>query len=764
MPTKLVTSPGRRNPFRPSFILALPCLLAAIVPAQAQSDETADQTVKLQPFQVAADTDSNGYHVTSASTATRTNTALIDIPQTVDIVTSQFWRDTDATTFDESFKYVGNAYVRNRNAGAGDQINLRGFQTASSIAVDGVLVGTQSYKRDLTGYDRLEIVKGPPSAVQGRAGGTGFFNYILKKPELSGNFANFKYTTGTDQFSDSFNRLDFDGNYVVDQKHTLAVRVAGAWQRSDEYIKFTNSSIMALYPSVRWKPTNRTEVVWTTEALKDLTPSRDEGHGFADYPYTLRILFPQFKTPNDPITALHLPYNFSIIGPGANAYEKVLSSTLFVTQQIDDHISYRQVLNVRNNSLNTQSFTAENNSVTVIASGYTAQRTENDNITVQGDLIANYRWKFLNSSTLLGYNYRDSSTVSDTYAGVPAAPFNTINIVALAATGDSPSYFNGRTVNATRSVYTIVRPYNFGAYAEEDLGFFKDRLILNGSLRRDHDHTETDNKITNLQTAASNTQLTSYRFGLTVKLTHQLAAYAVESLQNDPASTINKYNGLLAGDPRLNEYLTVSPSTKLYEYGLKGELFGGRMSFAADHWEITRTGSTVNLLANGVSQGQNVSFGTQTVLQGASSHGFEFSTYGDITDRFSVIFNYTRMMTGQQNSADPAHPGNRVPLQYAPIWNYNFFGKYVVWKAPTMDAYLKAGLSGIGPFTAQATLSTGATLIYIPQSQKNIDAGGGFHWRNYNVDMMVTNIANDPYLVTRDQPPRTFRFSFSAHY
>ena len=57
---------------------------------------------------------------------------LIDIPQTVDIVTSQFWQDNDATTFDQSIKYIGNAYVRNRNAGGGDQINLRGFQTASS--------------------------------------------------------------------------------------------------------------------------------------------------------------------------------------------------------------------------------------------------------------------------------------------------------------------------------------------------------------------------------------------------------------------------------------------------------------------------------------------------------------------------------------------------------------------------------------------------------------------------------------------------------
>jgi outer membrane receptor for monomeric catechols len=756
---------GLRKFSRTRLALTLGCALTSAGGAYAQTpapDSSSDEPLKLSPFAVEAQQESNGYKVSSSSTATRTNTALIDIPQTVDIVTSQFWKDNDATTFDQSFKYVGNVYVRNRNAGGGDQVNLRGFQTASSIAVDGVLVGAQPYKRDLVGYDRLEIVKGPPSAVQGRAGGTGLLNYILKKPELTHNFADFKYTTGTDEFSDTYNRVEFDGNYVADARHTLAARVTGAWQHSDEYIKFTHASVEAIYPSIRWRPTERTEIVWATEALHDLTPSRDEGHGFADYPYQLRQLFPQFH--GDAISQLHLPYNFSGIGPGANAYEKVLSSTLFVTQQLNSHMSYRQVLNVRNNSINTQSFTAENNSVTVINAGYTAQQAEYDNITVQGDLIGSYRWKFLNSSTLLGYNYRDSITTNSTFAGVPAAPFNTVDLVALAAAGDSGNFFNGRTVNASRSVYTVARPYNFGAYVEEDLGLWNDRLILNGSVRRDHDHSETDNLNTGKENASTDSQLTSYRFGLTYKITPQFALYAVESLQNDPSSTIPLFNGLLAGDPRNNQFLTVTPSTKLYEYGVKGEVLNGRLSFAADHWEILRTGSIVNLLQTGVSQGQNVSFGQQTVLQGATSHGFEFSAYGSLSDRLSLIANYTRMMTGQQNPADPAHPGDRIALQYAPIWNYNVFAKYVLWQAGSQSLYLKGGVSGLGPFWAQATLATGAKLIYIPQSQKNLDAGAGYRWRNYNVDLMVTNLDNDPYLVTRDQPPRTYRVSIGAHF
>ena len=766
MRTNTTLVSGLRKLLRSRLTVALPALLAAY-PLHAQdatvTSASSDEPVKLSPFAVDADQQNNGYHVSSSSTATRTNTALIDIPQTVDIVTSQFWKDNDATTFDESFKYVGNVYVRNRNAGGGDQVNMRGFQTASSIAVDGVLVGAQPYKRDLVGYDRLEIVKGPPSAVQGRAGGTGLLNYILKKPELTQDFVDVRYMTGTDEFHDSFNRIEFDANYVADANHTLAGRVAGSWQRSDEYIKFTHSSILSVYPSIRWKPTQNTEVVWVTEGLHDLTPSRDEGHGFADYPYKLRQLFPQFH--NDAISQLNLPYNFSITGPGSNAYEKVLSSTLFVTQTFNEHLSYRQVVNVRNNSINTQSFTAENNSVTSIIAGYTANRTEYDNITVQGDLIGTYKWtKWVSSSTLVGYNYRDSVTTSDTYAGVPTAPYNVANIVAIAAANDDVSFWNARTVNAARTAYNVARPYNFGAYGEEDLGIWNDRIILNGSVRRDHDHTETDNLVTGLQNSAADTQLTSYRFGVTGKLTNNLALYAVESLQNDPQATYMQYNGLLAGDPRNNQFFTVSPSEKLYEYGIKGELLNGRVSFSADHWELGKTGAIVNLLQQGVSQGQAVSYGIQTVLQGASSHGYEFSAYGDITDRLSVIANYTRMYTGQQNTADPGHPGDRIPLQYAPIWDVNIFAKYVVWQLKDQQIYLKSGVQAIGPYLAQATLASGATLIYVPQSQHSVDCGGGYRWRNYNVDLMVTNVGDDPFLVTRDQAPRTYRVTIGAHF
>ena len=130
--------------------LALLSLCAAAYAADlsAQTAPAVDLSdpVKLTPFAVTAEK-SAGYKVSSASTATRTNTAIIDIPQSVDIVTKEFWSDIGATTFDQSFKYLANVFVRNRYAGNGDNVSLRGFETAGSISVDGVRMGNKR-KRD----------------------------------------------------------------------------------------------------------------------------------------------------------------------------------------------------------------------------------------------------------------------------------------------------------------------------------------------------------------------------------------------------------------------------------------------------------------------------------------------------------------------------------------------------------------------------------------------------------------------------------------
>ncbi len=750
------------------LVIAPFCAGALATPLVAQTTPAAEsaETIKLTPFAVTAEK-SSGYKVSSASAATRTNTAIIDIPQTVDIVTKEFWDDIGATTFDQSFKYVANVYVRNRNAGSGDGISLRGFEIfGGSMSVDGVRMGNN--KRDLVGYERLEVVKGPPSAVQGRAGGTGLLNYILKKPEIGLNSVGVKYALGFDEYDAVTNRAEFDANYSLKGSTKLAARVAGSLQDGDDYIQFQKTKNYALYPSFKWEISPKTDLVLAAELLDFNTPSREEGHGFAVYPEKMRRLIPRFNDPADPITALGLPYNFNISGPGNEEKTKVSNATLFLTHQINDWLYFRQVGHMRYFSNNTFAFTGEDNTRTTVNSQKTGSIGWRRGSTAQGDLVAKYSLRdWLTGTTMVGYSYDDGANENSNFSGIPSAPFNTLSMVAIKASGYSASYYNGRVVpTLARTAYTENDSYSYGQFIQQDVGLFKSRLLLTGGLRSDREVTETRNKVTGLRNSGANTTLNSYRYGATYKFRPDLALYAVKSVQNDAPNTIARYNGLIAGDPRLSEFFTVAPLTELNEVGVKGEALKGRLSFTVTYWEMTRVGSTVNILANGISQGQNVTFGTVSEIPGAQSKGYEITAYGSINDRLSLIANFTDMevsqgFTGQQNTAGwtaASNPG-RIPLRFAPEWNLNVFGKYSFRDQREQGWEVKAGVAAVGPLYTQLT---GFGLTLIPDNQYSYDAGAAYRWKNYNFDLMVTNLTNAPFFITRDQAPRTYRFSVSA--
>ncbi len=750
------------------FRLALVSLSAAscVAGLSAQTAPAVDLSdpVKLTPFAVTAEK-SAGYKVSSASTATRTNTAIMDIPQSVDIVTKEFWSDIGATTFDQSFKYLANVFVRNRYAGNGDNVSLRGFETAGSISVDGVRMGNN--KRDLVGYERLEVVKGPPSAVQGRAGGTGLLNYLLKKPELGSTTSSLKYAFNFDEADSAMHRLEFDGNYATAKDSKFAMRVAGSVQDGEDYIKFHEVRSYALYPSFKYQITPRTELVLTSELLSLNTPSREEGHGFAIYPEKARRRIGIFNNATDPITALGLPYNFNIAGPGSEDKNKIANATLFFTHQFAKWLDFRQVANIRYFGYDQRYFTGEDNTRIIANSQSQAGNGWRRGQTYQGDLIARYSLNdVFTSMTMVGYSYDDGATADAFYNGVPNAPFNTLNMAAIKAAGNSAAFYSGRVANLPLATSTQNNNYSYGQYVQQDLGFFKNRLLLTGGLRSDRSATGTSSRITGLRTAAAKVTLNSYRYGATFKITPALSIYAVKSVQNDAPANVARYNGLLPGDPRRDEFFSVTPLTELKEFGFKGEALQGRLSFTATYWEMIRVGSTINVLANGVSQGQNVTFGTVSEIPGAQSKGYEITAYGSITDRLAIIANYTDLntsqgFTGQQNAlgwTTASNPG-RIPLRFAPDWNANIFLKYSFRDPKAQGWEVKGGVTAIGPLLTQLT---GFGLSQIPDGQKSYDVGAGYRWKNYNFDLMVTNLTNDPFLITRDQAPRTYRFSVSA--
>ncbi|KPF79354.1 TonB-dependent receptor [alpha proteobacterium AAP81b] len=158
--------------------ILLSALLATAAPAAlaAEAGDAADDTASIIVTGIRDD----GYQVRSTGTATRTDTPLLDTPQTIDIFSRDRLDDQAILSIGDALRYVPGAFAA-QGEGHRDQIVLRGNNSSADFFVDGVRDDAQ-YFRDFYNIERLEILKGPNALTFGRGGGGGIVNRVTKTP------------------------------------------------------------------------------------------------------------------------------------------------------------------------------------------------------------------------------------------------------------------------------------------------------------------------------------------------------------------------------------------------------------------------------------------------------------------------------------------------------------------------------------------------------------------------------------------------------
>lgn len=224
----------------PSYIVSKKRLSTAALSATALSSallfapgstlaQEAPKTVKkLSTVKIEADAIDNGYKAESVNSPKFTQ-PLRDTPQTIQVITSQVFTQQGATTLTEALRNsagVGTFYAgENGNTATGDAIYMRGFDTSSSLFVDGIR-DLGSISRDLFNIEQVEVVKGPAGTDNGRSAPTGAINLSSKQAYLEDAISG-TATTGVD----NQNRVTADINQTLGQGS--AVRVNLLWQDAD---------------------------------------------------------------------------------------------------------------------------------------------------------------------------------------------------------------------------------------------------------------------------------------------------------------------------------------------------------------------------------------------------------------------------------------------------------------------------------------------------------------------------------------------------
>ncbi len=150
-------------------------------------------------------------------TALKTPVPIIDVPQTLSIVTDDEIRIQGFRELGDIVRYTPGVNT-SQGEGHRDSIVFRGVRSTADFYLDGVRDDVQYY-RSLYNLEQVEILRGPNALLFGRGGTGGIINRVTKKAILDEQFGSF------DMGADSFGAFDFAVDYNVSTGEKSALRI-----------------------------------------------------------------------------------------------------------------------------------------------------------------------------------------------------------------------------------------------------------------------------------------------------------------------------------------------------------------------------------------------------------------------------------------------------------------------------------------------------------------------------------------------------------
>ncbi|MCL6699223.1 TonB-dependent siderophore receptor [Sphingomonas sp. NSE70-1] len=237
-----------------STVFAAPAL-AAEVAAEASSVEAADLQ---EPIVVIGQREE--YGVKSTSTATKTDTDIKDIPQTLTVISEAQIEDQQLRSIADVMYFVPGASTGTGEANR-DQVTLRGNNTTADFFVNGLRDDVQ-YFRDFYNVDRVEVLKGPNAMIFGRGGGGGIVNRVTKQSTLH---VHREVVAAGDSYGGV--RLTAD----IDQPlgEGIGLRVNGMYENGDSFRHHVDLERYGINPTIGFMVGPNTRIDLSYEYLHD---------------------------------------------------------------------------------------------------------------------------------------------------------------------------------------------------------------------------------------------------------------------------------------------------------------------------------------------------------------------------------------------------------------------------------------------------------------------------------------------------------------
>ena len=225
---------------------------AQSVSATAVGGAAREFLLKVAPFvETITVRGAGSYQVTAISSATRTLTRLLDVPQSVSVATRELIRDQLMMCIGDVVRYMP-GIAAHQGENNRDQVIIRGNSSSADFFLDGVRDDVQYY-RDLYNLDRVEALKGPNAMVFGRGGGGGVINRVTKEA----GFQPF-HEVAAQAGGYGHQRLAADLDQPLNDK--LAFRLNAMYESSDSFRDYVDLDRFGLNPTLTIAASPRTRI------------------------------------------------------------------------------------------------------------------------------------------------------------------------------------------------------------------------------------------------------------------------------------------------------------------------------------------------------------------------------------------------------------------------------------------------------------------------------------------------------------------------
>ena len=223
-----------------TYIATLCCMLSSSGLAQVANENT---TQSMEEVVV-----SGQFLYSDTVNALKTPTPIVDVPQSLSLVTADDIRDRGFNSVGEIIAYMPGV-TTSQGEGHRDAVVFRGVRSTADFYIDGVRDDVQYY-RPLYNLEQVEVLRGPNALLFGRGGTGGVLNRVTKKAVLGEQFTDAALSI------DSLGEMGGQLDYNVGLTDSVAFRVNAMVERLENHRDYYDGERVGVNPTVHIETAN----------------------------------------------------------------------------------------------------------------------------------------------------------------------------------------------------------------------------------------------------------------------------------------------------------------------------------------------------------------------------------------------------------------------------------------------------------------------------------------------------------------------------